>query len=394
MALLCAGIQQLQAQQDTLSLTNASTSQDSLYLTSRDSIIVSSWMVSVGINIVDDSGDAFHDFTTMKDQWNMVPFPSRLSIGRYFRSGLGLEAIATYNKYKEGYIIDNSINPEDKDYFGIDSRLSYDLNKLVGETGWFDPYVGVGVGYTHANDVGRGTYNAVIGFRTWFSDHWGLDLSSSGKWSFGTAATNHIQHAAGVVYRFDIKKELSKKGKEKLALMQEQERIADSITAAKKAEEEALAMAAALQREKEEAARKAAEEKARQEAFLKRMRDLQSALDSLGHVYFKYNSYDLTDDAKDVLSKVSDIMNENTDVHLKVEGHTDSRGSTQYNQGLSERRADHVVAYMRDLGVAEAQLHPEGHGETQLVNECADGVRCSAAQHRENRRAEFHIVID
>lgn len=385
---------QIQAQQDTLLLSAGENARDSLLLTSRDSIIVSSWMVSVGINIVDDSGDAFHDFTTMKDQWNMVPFPSRLSIGRYFRSGLGVEAIATYNKYKAGYIIDNSINPEDKDYFGLDSRLSYDLNKLVGETGWFDPYVGVGVGYTHANDVGRGTYNAVIGFRTWFSDHWGLDLSSSGKWSFGTEATNHIQHAAGVVYRFDIKKELSRKGMEKLALIEEQQRVADSIAAARKAEEEAIAMAAALQREKEEAARKAAEEKARQEAMVKRMNDLQSALDSLGHVYFKYDSYDLTDEAKDVLVEVSEIMNANTDVHLKVEGHTDSRGTAQYNQGLSERRAGHVVAYMRDLGVSEDQLHPEGFGESRLLNECADGVRCNAAQHKINRRAEFHIIVN
>src|SRR5690606_13415914 len=112
-----------------------------------------------------------NDFTTMKDQWNIVPYPSRINIGRYFRNGLGLEAIAAYNRYKEGYKVDGQINPEVKDYFSMDARLSYDLNKLVGETGWFDPYVGAGVGYTDANDVGRGTYNAVFGFRTWFSDH-------------------------------------------------------------------------------------------------------------------------------------------------------------------------------------------------------------------------------
>jgi outer membrane protein OmpA-like peptidoglycan-associated protein len=377
--IISLGVNQLFSQQDTLQLSE------------KDSVIVSSWMVSLGINIVDDSGDAFNDFTTIKDQWNMVPFPSRISIGRYFRSGLGIEAIGTYNKYKEGFIIDGIVNPEDKHYFGLDTRLSFDLNKLVGETGWFDPYIGAGVGYTEANDLGRGTYNAVLGFRTWFSEHWGLDLNTSGKWSFGNKASNHIQHAAGVVYRFDIKKELSKKGKEKLALMEEQQRVADSIATAKKAEEEAAALAERLEREKE-AARLAAAEKARLEALKKRMADLQSAIDALGHVYFKYDSFELTDEAKDVLAGLSELMNENTDIRLRIEGHTDSRGSAAYNIGLSERRAGHVMAYMLDHGVTQDQLHPEGFGESRLANECADGVRCSESKHRENRRSEFYII--
>ena len=367
--------------------------QDSLQLTQKDSVITSYWLVTAGINIVDDSGDAFQDFTTIRDQWNMAPFPSRISVGRYFRNGLGLEAIGTYNRYKKGNIVDNRINPENKDYFGLDARLSYDLNKIIGETAWFDPYLGTGLGYTHANDQGRSTFNAVIGFRVWFSDHWGLDLNSSGKWSISNEGTNHIQHAAGLAYRFDIKKELTKKGKEKLALMQEQERLADSLAAAKKAEEEARQMAERLEREKE-AARQAAEKKAREAAMEKRMRDLQASLDSLGHVYFKFDSFDITDQAKNILVQVSQIMKENTDVHLRIEGHTDSRGTTSYNQGLSERRANHVKAFMLDQEVAEGQLHTEGFGESRLANECADGVHCTEAQHSMNRRAEFYIVMN
>ena len=161
-------------------------SQDSLQITSRDSLVQSSWMFGLGYNFIDDSGDAFNDFTTIKDQWNAVAFPSRISIGRYFKNGLGIEAIGTYNKYNKGNTIDGITIPEDIDYYGLDTRLSYDLNKLIGETAWFDPYVGVGVGFADANNEPRGTYNAVVGFRTWFSDRWGLDLSSSGKWSFGT----------------------------------------------------------------------------------------------------------------------------------------------------------------------------------------------------------------
>src|SRR5690606_15344257 len=154
-----------------------------LRLTAKDSIVTSSWMVGLGYNFVDDSGNQFEKLLDFENEWNAVAFPSRLSIGRYFKSGLGIEAIGSYNKYKVGKLIDGSINSEEIDYLGIDARLSYDLNKIIGETGFFDPYIGVGLGYTDANGQGRGTYNGVIGFRTWFSDHWGLDFNSSGKWS-------------------------------------------------------------------------------------------------------------------------------------------------------------------------------------------------------------------
>ncbi|NNJ89971.1 MAG: OmpA family protein, partial [Eudoraea sp.] len=99
--------------------------QDTIVLSSKDSLVQSSWMVGLGWNFIDDSGDAFNDVTTIRDQWNGVAFPSRINIGRYFKSGLGLEAIASYNRYKEGNIIDGVVLPEAKDYFSIDSRLSY-----------------------------------------------------------------------------------------------------------------------------------------------------------------------------------------------------------------------------------------------------------------------------
>src|SRR6056297_545261 len=213
--------------------------------TKKDSIVQSYWLVTVGVNAVDDSGDEFGELFDFKEGWNMVPYPSRASIGRYFKSGIGLEAIGSYNRYKEGKIVDNVVNPEDIDYWGLDFRVSYDLNMILGETGFFDPYIGIGAGYTDANNQGRGTYNAVLGFRTWFSDHWGVDFNSTGKWAMDTEnATNHIQHAVGVAYRFEVEKGLSRKGMEKLAMLkemeEEQQRVQDSIA---QAEEEARLLA-------------------------------------------------------------------------------------------------------------------------------------------------------
>lgn len=363
-----------------------------LKLTAKDSVVTSAWMVGVGYNFVDDSGNQFEKLVDFDNEWNAVAFPSRLSIGRYFKSGLGIEAIGSYNKYKVGKLIDGSINAAEIDFWGIDARLSYDLNKLFGETGFFDPYVGVGLGYTDANNQSRGTYNGVIGFRTWFSDRWGLDFSSSGKWSMNSDASNYLQHAVGAVYRFDIEKGLSKKGMEKLALIEENQRVSDSINAAKKAEEEARLMAEKLAREKE-LARLAAEEQARKDAENRRRAELENKIDAMGNVYFNLNSSQLQKSYKELLDKLAVILEENPDLTIKVGSHADSRGAEVYNQALSERRVKQTLDYLiKEKGIDASRLSGEGFGETQLVNECDNHTRCSESKHRLNRRSEFEII--
>ena len=379
-----------------LLLLQSGFSQEDIQLTKKDSIVQSAWIFGLGFNAVDDAGSEFSNVFDFEDNWNVVPFPSRLSIGRYFKNGLGLEAIGTYNRYKEGKTIDGIINTEDIDYYAIDLRVSYDLNQILGETGWFDPYVGIGAGYTDANNQGRGTYNASVGFRTWFSDRFGLDFNSTGKWAMNTEnASNHIQHAAGAVYRFGIEKGLSKKGEEKLALMQEmekeQQRIQDSIAAAERAEEEARLLAERLEREKE-AVRLAAEEKAKMEAENSKRLKIQEQLEALGYVYFDLNSSYLSTKDKELLSGLIAILEEHPTLVLEVSSHTDSRGSDKYNLWLSQRRAKRTVDYLLSQGVSEDRIVSKASGEENLTNECDDGVYCTEDKHRKNRRSEFTIV--
>ncbi len=374
---------------------NYATAQEELQLTSKDSIVQSSWMFGLGYNIVDDSGDVFDEFFDVASQWNAVPYPSRISIGRYFKSGIGLEAIGSYNKYREGKIIDGFPNTQETDYIGFDSRISYDLNKLIGETKWFDPYVGAGLGYTDANGVGRGTYNAIFGFRVWFSDHWGVDLNTSGKWAIGDSeASNHIQHAAGVVYQFGIEKGLSKKGTEKLAMIQaleeEKQRVLDSITAVENAKE-AAALAEQLRKEKERS-RLAAAEKAKMDADKERKNQLENAIKDLGYVYFDLNSSYLNKKSKEVLDALTMILKASPAVELKVASHTDSRGSSDYNQWLSDRRVKRTIDYLVEKGIAVNRLSSEGHGEADLLNECDDNTYCPEEKHQVNRRSEFILM--
>ncbi|WP_299799141.1 OmpA family protein [uncultured Maribacter sp.] len=376
-------------------LSSLTFAQDELQITAKDSIVQSSWIFGVGLNAVDDSGNVFDGIFNVGEEWNMVPFPSRVSIGRYFKSGLGLEAIGTYNQYKEGNNIDGVIITENINYFGLDGRITYDLNKIIGETGWFDPYVGVGAGYTDANNKGRGTYNAVVGFRTWFSDRWGLDFNSTGKWAMsqGEGATNHIQHAAGVVYQFGIEKGLSKRGEEKLELLaaieKEKQRQTDSINEVNRLKDEAL-LAERLKKQQEVDALAAAE-KSKIDAINKRKAEIKSKIEDLGNVYFALNSSVVNSSSKKVLDSLSQVLEEIPTLKLKITSHTDSRGTSKYNDWLSQRRVDKTKDYLLSKGVSADKLTTEAYGESMLLNECDDSTYCPEEKHAVNRRSEFVI---
>lgn len=352
-------------------------------------------MAGLGFNFVDDSGDIFNELFEVEDQWNAVAFPSRISFGRYFKSGFGIEAIGTYNKYKIGKFIDNQTNTKESNYYGIDTRLSYDLNKLVGETAWFDPYVGLGLGFTQANNMSRGTYNAIIGFRTWFSDHWGLDLNSSGKWAMGDkGASNHLQHSAGLVYQFGIEKGLTKKGEEKLAqilaLEREKQRVQDSIATVNRLKDEAL-LAERLAVEKEKS-RLAAIENEKISEENQRKAAIENSIKELGYVYFDLNSSYLNQESKVLLDALFEILKKQPSIALRVVSHTDSRGANTYNQWLSDRRVKRTANYLIDKGISAERLDVEGVGEAQLLNDCDDTTYCPEEKHKINRRSEFIIT--
>ncbi len=377
------------------SLESTGPMAEELQLTAKDSIVVKSSVLGLGFNFVDDSGDMADELFAFDSQWNYVPFPSRINYGATTKSGLSFEAIATYNRFKVGKIIDGVVNTEATSYLGIDGRITYDLNKLYNETSWFDPYLGGGLGYTRANDQPRSTYNAVVGFRTWLSDRWALDFNSSGKWAMGNnGASNHIQHAAGVIYQFNIEKGLSKKGQEKLALIEEMEkekqRVADSIANANRLKEEAL-LAERLAQEKEKA-RLAALEREKENAEDARKQKLMDQITALGHSHFALNSSYLDNEAKRVLEGLAQILRNNPEIELEITSHADSRGTDEYNQWLSERRVKRTIDFLINLGIDAGRLSGSGLGEARLTNHCDDNVRCTEEEHRENRRSEFEIV--
>lgn len=106
-------------------------------------------------------------------------------------------------------------------------------------------------------------------------------------------------------------------------------------------------------------------------------------------VNFDFDSSNLTSVAKTNLNKLAEVLKNNPDTNINIYGHTDSRGTDEYNQSLSERRANSVVSYLVSLGLAKSRLYAMGVGEREPV---ADNN--TEAGRAKNRRVEFAITAN
>lgn len=103
-------------------------------------------------------------------------------------------------------------------------------------------------------------------------------------------------------------------------------------------------------------------------------------------ILFGYDQAVVNTSAEDNLDKLVKVLKEYPDTNIEVQGHTDSKGSENYNQGLSERRAGAVSTYLRNRGVTSSRISTKGYGETAPVAD--NGTEDGRAQ---NRRVTFLI---
>jgi outer membrane protein OmpA-like peptidoglycan-associated protein len=110
-------------------------------------------------------------------------------------------------------------------------------------------------------------------------------------------------------------------------------------------------------------------------------------------IYFDFDKHNIRPDAAVELAKVIAVMNEYPQMKIDVRSHTDSRGKDDYNMRLSERRNKSTINYIVERGgISRDRLTGRGYGESELINECANGIPCSREKHELNRRSEFRIV--
>lgn len=109
-------------------------------------------------------------------------------------------------------------------------------------------------------------------------------------------------------------------------------------------------------------------------------------------IFYELNSARLTPGSKTVIDNTLLPILNSKNVRIEIMSHTDSRADNAYNMSLSQERANSVVNYLVSKGISRSRLVAKGYGETRLVNRCSDGVQCSEAEHRKNRRTEFRIL--
>jgi peptidoglycan-associated lipoprotein len=144
----------------------------------------------------------------------------------------------------------------------------------------------------------------------------------------------------------------------------------DSIDAARRAEAEAARRAAA----EAEAARRAAEAASARAALAAK-------------VYFDFDKDEIRDDAKATLDTKVGILNANSAVRLRIAGHTDDRGSDEYNLALGQRRAASIQRYLVSRGIDASRFETVSFGKERPV---AQGE--NEAAWAQNRRGEFEII--
>ena len=110
-------------------------------------------------------------------------------------------------------------------------------------------------------------------------------------------------------------------------------------------------------------------------------------------IQYELGSAAITRESRSIIDdRLLTLMQEKPNIRIQLNAHTDSRGSAASNQSLSERRAQSVADYLVSKGINRSRLVTRGYGESQLKNRCADGVNCSEAEHRVNRRTEFRVL--
>lgn len=110
-------------------------------------------------------------------------------------------------------------------------------------------------------------------------------------------------------------------------------------------------------------------------------------------IYFAYNKWDIGPEAEAELQKVLFAMEKFPNLKIKIESHTDARGTDSYNLKLSDERAKSTMQYLISKGISPDRIESAiGYGETRPKNKCVNGVKCSEEEHYVNRRSDFIII--
>ena len=115
---------------------------------------------------------------------------------------------------------------------------------------------------------------------------------------------------------------------------------------------------------------------------------------NLGKVHFNFDKSDLTKEGKIILDQHIQVLMNNPDVKVIIEGHTSARGTKNYNQNLSERRALSVLNYLINVGkIHFKRLSTIGYGETRPAVHEPNPEERNSEQAKANMRVVFEVIV-
>lgn len=110
---------------------------------------------------------------------------------------------------------------------------------------------------------------------------------------------------------------------------------------------------------------------------------------SVFHICSFGNDYDYRDS---LYNSIYLFMKNNPTLIFEISAHTDSQGNDSYNQRYTSKVAIGLKDYFVKKGITKKRIKAVGKGETQILNECKNDIKCPDEKHRENRRIEIKII--
>lgn len=111
------------------------------------------------------------------------------------------------------------------------------------------------------------------------------------------------------------------------------------------------------------------------------------------NIYYDLGKADIRDDATRPLDNLIHVLKNNPSLMVELGSHTDSQGNDDSNYALSSKRAQAAVDYiLGSSNIRKGRIQARGYGESNLVNGCKNGVKCSDRKHQQNRRTELKIL--
>lgn len=116
-----------------------------------------------------------------------------------------------------------------------------------------------------------------------------------------------------------------------------------------------------------------------------------ASYNEIGEIVIAYKGGQLSEEGKKQLDKLAAFLQQNPNVVIKLNGHTEAKGNKYKNLDISQSIAEAAEKYLMMKGVNDDNVIPRGYGERYLLNKCKRGIYCDESEHLKNRRIEVVV---